>query len=218
MADEKPALRVSVFSDYICPFCYIGSRRLLRLRDDYDLRVNWCGLEIHPDTPAQGMPVDALGYPQDQWEQMQLSLARMAQGEGLRLTAHDFTTNSHQALLLAEAAKHQSREAFYLLHEALFEAFFSAGRNIGDEAVLRAIATQCALPDTLVDDAWHNPMYAERLRINLTHARELGIRGTPSYLFGKMHLSGAVPYASLREAAQVLLTSTTPDGSDTTAP
>ena len=44
----KPELRISVFSDYSCPFCYIGSRRLRRLGERYDLKVNWCGLEIHP--------------------------------------------------------------------------------------------------------------------------------------------------------------------------
>lgn len=215
MAGEKPELRVSVFSDYICPFCYIGSRRLLRLREDYTLRINWCGLEIHPETPAEGMPIEALGYPKDQWDQMMASLTRMAQEEGLNLIAHDFTTNSRQALLLAEAAKHQPRDTFYALHEALFEAFFSAGRNIGDEAVLRDIARQCALPDTLPDEAWQNPIYAERLRINLQHARELGIHGTPTYLFGRHQISGAVPYTALREAARTLVQSDPPASEQT---
>jgi len=40
MEQAKPELKVTVFSDYICPFCYIGSRRLLRLNDDYDLKIN----------------------------------------------------------------------------------------------------------------------------------------------------------------------------------
>lgn len=204
MGSEKLPLRVSVFSDYICPFCYIGSRRLLRLRDDYALQVNWCGLEIHPDTPVEGMPVAELGYPRHQWEQMMAGLAHMAREEGLQLAERDFTTNSHRALLLAEATKHEAPDSFYRLHETLFQAFFGEGRNIGDEAVLRDIARACELPDSLPDSAWQAPQYAERLRLNLAHASELGIHGTPTYVFGKMLISGAVPYASLQEAARAL--------------
>ncbi len=65
MADDeagKPLLKVTVFSDYICPFCYIGDLRLSRLREHFDLRVNWCAIEIHPETPAEGRPIESLGY------------------------------------------------------------------------------------------------------------------------------------------------------------
>lgn len=58
----KPQVLVTVFSDYICPFCYLGFLRLERLRDRYDLKVNCCGLEIHPENPPEGQPVAALGY------------------------------------------------------------------------------------------------------------------------------------------------------------
>mgnify|MGYP001821638697 FL=1 len=43
-----PELKVTVYSDYICPFCYVGNHRLQRLRDSYELKINWCLLEIHP--------------------------------------------------------------------------------------------------------------------------------------------------------------------------
>ena len=51
---DKPELLVTVFTDYICPFCYVGDVRLERLRTDYDLKINWCFLEIHPETPSTG--------------------------------------------------------------------------------------------------------------------------------------------------------------------
>ena len=57
-ATEKPVLLATVFSDYICPFCYIGDLRLDRLREHFDLKINWMLLEIHPETPAGGMPID----------------------------------------------------------------------------------------------------------------------------------------------------------------
>lgn len=201
MSAHKPELKVSVFSDYICPFCYIGTRRLLRLGSTYDLKVNWAGLEIHPETPSEGMPIERLGYPKAQWAQMMSALTQMAAEEGIDMAAHDFTTNSHQALLLAEATKHAGREVFYALHERLFHDFFSQGKNIGDEAVLRTIAADVGIPDDIVDAAWHEQNYDERLRLNLQFAQELGIRGTPTFVFGHEVLSGAVPIPELEAAA-----------------
>ena len=201
MDEQKPELKVSVFSDYICPFCYIGSRRLLRLGNEYDLKVDWCSIEIHPETPAAGMPIEQLGYPQEQWVQMMSALGVMAHEEGIELDAHKFTTNSHRALLLAEAAKQQGRDMFYAVHERLFHEFFSQGKNIGDEQVLRELAGELGLTEAVVEDAWSNPAYEERLKLNFRRARELGIRGTPTYVFGGELLVGAVPYAELRSAA-----------------
>ena len=50
----KPTLLATVFSDYICPFCYVGDVRLDRLREYYELKISWCFVEIHPETPAEG--------------------------------------------------------------------------------------------------------------------------------------------------------------------
>lgn len=206
---SKPLLRVSVFSDYICPFCYIGSRRLLRLEDEYRLEVNWCGLEIHPETPAAGMPVSQLGYGPSQWQALMHSLQRLAEAESLQLPERHFTTNSRQALLLAEAAKQAGRSAFYALHEALFDAFFGRGLNIGDRAVLQTLAQDAGLSPQLAAAAWRDPAYRQRLALNARHAAELDITATPTYVFGRRLLSGAVEEQSLRDAARELLASPT---------
>ena len=103
-------LRVTVFSDYICPFCYVGHHRLMRLRDNYDLKINWCFVEIHPETSAEGEPVASLDYPSEQWNQLMNNLAIVAREEGIPIADHTFTTNSRDALLLAEAAKESGRE------------------------------------------------------------------------------------------------------------
>lgn len=200
----KPELKVTVYSDYICPFCYIGSRRLLRLNDDYDLKINWCGLEIHPDTPAEGMPVARLGYPPEQWTQMMAALRKLAEEENIKLGEQNFTTNSHRALLLSEAAKQAGREIFYALHERIFHAFFTEGKNIGDEQVLVALARECGLPDDLINTAWSDPALNQRLQQNMTDAQKTGIRATPTYLFGERVVVGAVPLDELHQAAMAV--------------
>jgi predicted DsbA family dithiol-disulfide isomerase len=198
---ERPELKVTVFSDYICPFCYVGHARLMRLGEEWNLRVNWCFIELHPETPAAGQPVAALGYPDAQWSRMQENLQRMADTDGLPVSDPGFTTNSRRALLLAEAAKSLGRERFYRLHEALYRAYFVAGRNIGDPDVLRGIAVSVGVPESLVEAAWSEPRYPE----HLAHYRELAARaalsGVPTYLFGPRKITGAVPVARLREAA-----------------
>ena len=202
-ATDKPELRVTVFSDYICPFCYIGDARLERLRDDYELRVNWCFLEIHPETPAEGMPIERLGYASDRWQQMMVNLDHMAAEEQIQFAKHSFTTNSHKALLLAEAAKTAGREVFYRVHQRLFEAFFSEQANIGDMQVLMEIGRAAGMPDDLIKAAWADAQFETRLRQNHAAANELNVRATPTFFIGTRRLDGAVPTADLRQAAQI---------------
>ncbi len=200
--DKKPELRVTVFSDYICPFCYIGDVRLNKLRKDYDLKVNWCFLEIHPDTPAEGMSVTKLDYTEERFRDLMDGFYQMAKEEGLEVSKHRFTTNSHLALLLAEAAKGEGTEVFYRLHRRIFEAYYGEEQNIGDKDVLKQLADDCGIDKETVDNAWSDPRYARRLEQNLATARELNVTGTPTFFFAEGAISGAVTSAQLCSAAR----------------
>lgn len=192
---------MTVFSDYICPFCYIGSVRLEQLRDQYDLKVDWASLEIHPDNPEQGRPVEELGYPPAQWRQMMSALARMAEEEGVHIAERTFTTNSRKALLLAEAAKAEDAEVFYRLHNRLFEVYFGERQNIGQAEVLHALARESGMPEASVERAWTDPYFAQRLQAYQVRAARLGVSGTPAFIVGQRLLLGAVPTQMLRDAA-----------------
>lgn len=199
----KPELLVTVYSDYICPFCYIGHVRLARLRNEYDLKINWRFIEIHPETPAKGQSVDELGYEPEQWKLMMDNLKQMASEDGIEIGDHRMTTNSHKALLLAEAAKQQGREIFYDLNENIFKAWFSEGRNIGDHTVLQDIAECSGVSRETVERAWRDEKYEEKLKNNLMNAVSLSVTATPTFFFGKNKLTGAVPEAVLRDAAKI---------------
>jgi len=199
---DKPRLQVAVLSDYICPFCYIGYLRLEQLRADYDLAVNWALVEIHPDSPAAGKPVEELGYSQQHLDTLLGELGKMAHAEGVTLSAHTFTTNSHQALLLAEASKQHGADVFYALHRRLFESFLVEGLNIGDPAVLRALAADSGVPAETIEQAWSDPEYERRLQRNLAAAVHNGATGTPTFFIGEQRLTGAVPVEALRAAAK----------------
>ncbi len=199
-----PELKITVYSDYICPFCYVGHHRLQRLNDSYILKINWCFLEIHPESSADGEPIDSLGYPSEQWQKMLENLERVAKEENIPLSKLSFITNSKDALLLSEAAKQCGRDVFYQLHEKLFKAYFVDSKNIGDRNILREIAKSCDIDDTFVDDTWKQEKYPQRLLANFTTARKHEIQSVPSFVFGDRVLTGVVSETAFRNAAAEL--------------
>lgn len=204
----KPPLKVTVFSDYICPYCYLGWLRLEKLRSTYDLRVNWCMLEIHADNPVAGRPPTELGYSNEQWQRMTTELDELATSEGVQFGGLHCTTNSHRALLLAEAAKEEGAEIFYTLHRRLFELYLCEGVNIADEAVLRDLLNSLAIDPGLADRAWQDPRYEWRLRDYAKVARELGVDATPTFYFNRQPLRGLHATETLFAAAHETLANT----------
>ena len=197
-----PELKITVYSDYICPFCYVGFHRLQRLRDSYDLKINWCFLEIHPEISADGEPIDSLDYPSEQWQQMLTNLQRVAQEENIPLSELSFITNSKDALLLSEASKQCGADVFYKLHEKLFYAYFVDGKNIGDRNILNEIATSCDINKKLIESAWTDEKYQQRLLDNFNSARKFNIQSVPSFIFGDRVLTGVVAESTFRDAAE----------------
>ena len=93
------------------------------------------------------------------------NLDELAREEGLVFCPRQFTTNSRKALLLAEAAKEEGADIFYRLHRRLFESFFTEGRNIGDESVLRDLANEAGVSARTVQRAWTEEHYVQRLEL-----------------------------------------------------
>jgi len=181
----------------------VGERRLVRLGDEFDVRVERRFLEIHPETPPEGRPVSELGYPAGQWARMMENLERMGKAEGIVFSERTFTTNSHKALLLAEAAKEEGPEVFEALNEGLFRAYFTEGRNIGDPRVLGDVAHAAGVPAGRLAQAWSDASYEERLARDHAAAAGLGITGIPAFIVdGRWIIEGAVPVEMLREVAK----------------
>ena len=163
-------------------------------------------LEIHPETPAEGMPVSELGYPPEQWVRMMENLNRMGEAEGIVFSDRTFTTNSHKSLLLAEAAKEEGQEIFEALNEGLFRAYFTEGRNIGDPQVLRDVAQAVGVSAGRIGQAWSDAAYEKRLARDHEAAAEIGITGIPTFIVdGRWIIEGAVPVEMLREVAQKIV-------------
>lgn len=169
------------------------------------MRVERRFLEIHPETPAGGRPVSELGYSPDRWARMMENLERMGKGEGIVFSERTFTTNSHKALLLAEAAKEEGPKVFGALNEGLFRSYFTEGRNIGDPRVLREVAQAAGIPAGRLERAWSDAAYEERLARDREAAAQIGVTGIPFFILDdRWILEGAVPVETLREAARMI--------------
>ncbi|ROR29719.1 DsbA family oxidoreductase [Inmirania thermothiophila] len=191
---------IEVFTDVICPFCYVAQARVRRVAAEYGVSVRWSLLEIHPETPAEGMPLEALGYPPAVWAELTEQARRLAEEEGLPYRERTFTTRSRDALVLLEAAKGLGAEAFERLQEAVMRAYFAEGRNIGRRGELAAVAREAGMREALLTTAWDDADVQARLAATRRRAGRLGVAGTPTVFVGGRRLVGAVPVRQYREA------------------
>lgn len=206
---KKSALNISIFSDYICPFCYILNQRLDALRAAYDLKINWCFIEIHPETPLLGQAFNRLGYSNEAHEKLIENLQQLAKEENISFYMPPYVANSRKALLLSQAVKSLGSDVFYPFHQQLFDDFFIHGKNISDEQVLSHIAHQHSIPKALINQAWqdkytHGPANAtpESLLLFLNAARKLQVKSVPGIIIGDKILMGAVSREKLLNAAE----------------
>ena len=200
MLDSPQGYRITVFSDFICPFCYIAFRRLVRLREELKLKIFWRLIEIHPDNPIAGKPVTELGYPPEQWQMMMENLTRMAVDEGIEFADRSFTTNSKKALMLAEAAKRKSVAAFYQLSEEIFAAYFIKQKNIAQQDVLTEIASHVGITQRETEQIWSNRELLELISGHQLAASQAQVTGTPTTLIGDQVVNGAIPVDLLRQS------------------
>ena len=207
---RPPRVPVAVYSDYTCPWCYVGARRLERLREelsgDVRLEVEWRPFEIHPEVPPAGMPVEELPYTDEQWEVMTEALRRHAEAEGLEIGNRPKVSNTHRALLAATYAQAEEPDRFDAFHEALFRAYFAEGRDLGDPEVVRSVARESGLDVEALEDALEEGRYEPVLEVTTAEARRHGITGTPTFLFDQRYAAvGAQPVEVLRRGVDAVL-------------
>ncbi len=150
-------MRIDVYSDYTCPWCYVGWARLEKalgqLPHGVGVDVTWRPFEIHPEVPPEGMSVEDLPYSPEQWQQMQEALRRSAGNEGLEVGKRPLVSNTHRALVAGAYAQAEEPERFPTFHEALFRGYFAQGRDLGDPGVVADLARGSGLDVERMTDA-----------------------------------------------------------------
>lgn len=203
MTDADGPARVTVWSDYVCPFCYLETPVLQRLRDEMEGRVEieWRAFELRPEPVPTLDPESA--YLDDVWAR---AVTPMAEERGVQIRRPPVQPRSREALETAEFAR--ERGAFDRVHASLFEAFFREGRDLGDRGVLADVAGSAGLDGDELGEALEEDRYTEKVLEDQVEARELGVSGVPALFvappgvpLGEARVvEGAQPYDSVRRA------------------
>ncbi len=193
------SVKVDIWSDIACPWCYVGKRRFEKALAQYDgdVEIEYHSFELAPDTPVdfEGSEVDFLskhkGMPAEQTRQMLGQMTELAAAEGL---AYDFdallhtnTRLAHQVLHLAKAHGKQIE-----LKERLLKAYFEQGHHVGRVEDLADLAAEVGLDRAEVVTALTDGTYADAVEADIDQAMEYGIGGVPFFVFdGRIGVSGA---------------------------
>ncbi|MDH3270525.1 MAG: DsbA family oxidoreductase [Gemmatimonadota bacterium] len=217
MSDATRTVRLEVFSDYTCPWCYIGWARLqsalARLPEGVEVDVEWRPFEIHPEVPPEGMPVEDLPYPPDVWERMQVALRASAEGEGLDVGKRPKVSNTHRALAAGAYAQAEEPQQFPEFHERLFRGYFAEGLDLGDPEIIEGIASASGLDLEGLRGALEEGRYETAILETGRDAQRMGITGTPTFVFDRaLATSGAQPAETLLSAVEAALTRRDPTG------
>ena len=199
LAPPRGRLAIEVVHDLVCPWCFLGLRRLmrtLRRRPDLSYDIAWRPFLLNPDMPRLGMAradyvVRKFGG-EERARRLYASIAELGRAEGLQFRFERIrrTPSSVDAHRLVRWAGLYGRGADIV--EALFSAHFTDGRDIGDAQVLATVAMECGLDGPaalrfLHSDAEIDSVHAENLR-----AHRLGINGVPCFVIGGRHaIAGA---------------------------
>ncbi len=199
LAPPKARLLIEVVHDLVCPWCYLGVRRLLRTlrrRPDIAFELVWRPFLLNPDMPRMGMArpdyvVRKFGG-EDRARRLYATISETGRTEGMdfRFDLIRRTPSSIDAHRLVRYAGGYGRADS--LVEALFAAHFTDGHDIGDHSVLVAIATASGMDPLAVRRFLASDAEAEAVHADNLRAHRLGINGVPCFVVDGMHaIAGA---------------------------
>ena len=199
-------IKIDVWSDIACPWCYIGKRNLeaglAAASEDADapaVEVVYHSYELSPDTPVDfdGSEIDFLaghkGMPASQVKQMLENVTGVAAQVGLEynfdVLQHTNTVKAHELLHFAKEQGVQ-REVM----ERLMRAYFTEGRHVGRVDDLVTLAAEAGLDDAATREALESGRFTPAVRADQAQAQAYGINGVPFFVIdGKYGVSGAQP-------------------------
>jgi predicted DsbA family dithiol-disulfide isomerase len=206
MTAAKP-LQIDVISDVMCPWCFIGKRRLEKAaaQSSMPLEVRWKPFQLDPTLPPEGK--DRRRYLEEKFgseeriAQLYGNLAEVGKGEGIpfafeRIAVSPNTLDAHRLIRWAGEAGKQDQVV-----EALFRAYFLEGRNIGDHAVLSDIAASAGMDKNRIASRLESDEDRDVVQNEIAAAQDMGVTGVPTFiLVGRYALVGAQPPEELAHA------------------
>jgi predicted DsbA family dithiol-disulfide isomerase len=213
-------VKVEIWSDVVCPWCYIGKRRFERALEAFphEVEVVFRSFELDPAAPVRSGETVTASLARkyggaERVAAMQEHVRRQAADEGLvfRLdeTPHANTVDAHRLLHLA--LDEYGLEVQARVKEALMSAYFEDARDVSDPAVLREVATAAGLESGRIEAVLTGDEYADDVRADVAAAAAYGANGVPFFVFeGRYAVSGAQPAEVFGRALEQVWEATRP--------
>ncbi len=201
-------VEIDVWSDYVCPFCYLAEPTLAELEKEYKaaVRIKWRAFELRPEPVAT---LDPKGdYLRDVWAR---AVYPMAKARGMVLHLPPVQPRSRRAHEAAAFARDKGR--FSQMNAVVFRAFFEQGKDIGSTEVLATLAADAGLNGDELREALAQGRYGAQVLNDEAMARELGLSGVPASLVrtagepvqNSLFVEGAQPPEVFQEAVTRVL-------------
>ena len=191
---------ITVYSDYVCPYCLLAEQVLADAIGDRDIRINWRAFELRPDPAPTLRPEDP--YLPTVWNQSIYPLAKRL-GVPIQLPSISPQPRTAKAFELLAMAQDQGLDHEYSMR--VLRAFFQENRDIGNPDVLVALAVDAGLDVNEARQALESGAYIERHREALRHAHaDMAITSVPTIVVGKQIFRGTPPLDALRQAINQL--------------
>jgi predicted DsbA family dithiol-disulfide isomerase len=178
---------VTLYSDFICPYCYVGERSAAPALEALGLELDWRGFEIHPEIPPEGVPAERLRQLGlgERWK----GIAAFAAEAGVPIHRPPLLPSSRLAIEGAEHARRAGRLAPY--RDRVFRAFFLEGKDIGDPDVLADLAAGAGLDASAFSGDLRDLCFREAVDRHREEAEDRMVTGVPAFFLHEVPVIGA---------------------------
>lgn len=186
---------LEVFTDFVCPWCYLGENQLQRAVRIHHVTVQYVYFPLHPETSVEGMTLEQLfaGRGMDVAGDQE-QLATIMRGEGLNYGHRTHTYNSRIAQELAKYIESldldRGSELGSQFRAGVFRAYFERGENIAKAEVLQNICHQIGLLELEVEIALSDPKASAAVDEDWAYCRKMNVSGVPAFRFGEHWVHG----------------------------
>ena len=200
---------ITVYSDYVCPFCYLGRESLARYQEARDelLRIDWRPFDLRSEKRRPDGSIDHAvddGKDDAYYQQARENVRRLAEKYGVEMTleiATDVDSLPAQVVSYALRERHDY-ETWLAFDEAVFAALWADGEDIGDPDLLVNLAAEAGVAADEVRSALSDDTLRETVREQFAAARRRGITGVPTFVADGHAARGAVPPEQLERLVE----------------
>lgn len=211
-------VKIAVISDVVCPWCYLGKRRLERALAETGVQaeVSWLPYELNPDMPSQGMPradYRARKFGAERSAELDGQMQERGAGEGVTFAFDKMTRTPNTRRAHALIAKAGEMGLANAMAEELFRAYFEDGADVGDTEILVSSATSVGMDEATARAIIDDEAIKQEVAALEARATQMGVSGVPFFIIDeKFAVSGAQPSENWKQVLLDIANGSEPGG------